>query len=42
MLMMWIRLMWLRQGPMVGSCENGNDISDATKGTEFLAQLRNY
>jgi hypothetical protein len=25
--MMWIELIWLRIGPMTGSCESGNEIS---------------
>jgi len=37
----WIHLAQDR-GPMVGSCEHGNEPSDFMKGREFLNQVNDY
>jgi hypothetical protein len=32
----WIGFLWLRMGPVAGSCEHGNEPSGSIKGGEFL------
>jgi hypothetical protein len=33
---LWTGFIWLRQEPMVGSCERGNEPLSSIKGGEFL------
>jgi hypothetical protein len=39
---MWTILNWLRQGPVAGCCEYGNEPSGFEKGGEFLDQLNEF
>jgi hypothetical protein len=32
----WTGLIWLRKGPVMGSCQHGNELSDAIKCLEIL------
>jgi hypothetical protein len=40
--MVWIALMWLRIGPVEGSCEHGNESSSSIKCWEVLEWLHNW
>jgi hypothetical protein len=37
---MWAGFKWLRIGPLVGSCEYGNENKGSIKGGEFLCLLK--
>jgi hypothetical protein len=39
LLRVWAGCIWLRIGPVVGSCKHGNGISGSIKGGKFLDQV---
>jgi hypothetical protein len=40
--MMWTGFIWLRIGPVVYSCDQGNELSASKTGGEFLGKLDDY